>query len=51
MDPGVPPVNARRMHARIPGSSLSIYAGASHGMLFQDAERFAAQIAAFSARI
>jgi pimeloyl-ACP methyl ester carboxylesterase len=50
LDPGVPPVNARRMHARIPGSSLSIYAGAAHGMLFQDAERFAAQIAKFSAK-
>lgn len=50
LDPGVPPVNARRVHARIPGSSLSIYAGAAHGMLFQDAERFAAQIAKFSAR-
>ncbi len=50
LDPGVPPVNARRMHARIPGSSLSIYAGAAHGMLFQDAERFAAEIAKFSAR-
>jgi pimeloyl-ACP methyl ester carboxylesterase len=50
VDPGVPPVNARRMHARIPGSSLSIYAGAAHGMLFQDAGRFAAQIAKFSAR-
>jgi pimeloyl-ACP methyl ester carboxylesterase len=51
LDPGVPPVNARRMHARIPGSVLSIYAGAAHGMLFQDAERFAAQIAAFSDRV
>jgi pimeloyl-ACP methyl ester carboxylesterase len=50
VDPGVPPINARRIHARIPGSSLSIYAGAAHGMLFQDAERFAAQIAKFSAR-
>ncbi|MBS1678068.1 MAG: alpha/beta hydrolase [Actinobacteria bacterium] len=50
LDPGVPPVNARRLHARIPGSSLAIYAGAAHGMLFQDAERFAAQIARFSAR-
>ncbi|HEX3736379.1 MAG TPA: alpha/beta hydrolase [Solirubrobacterales bacterium] len=50
LDPGVPPVNARRMNARIPGSALSIYAGAAHGMLFQDAERFAAQIATFSAR-
>ena len=50
LDRGVPPINARRMHAKIPGSSLSIYAGAAHGMAFQDAERFAAQIAAFSAR-
>jgi pimeloyl-ACP methyl ester carboxylesterase len=50
LDPGVPPVNARRLHARIPGSSLSIYAGAAHGMLFQDAGRFAAEIARFSAR-
>jgi pimeloyl-ACP methyl ester carboxylesterase len=48
LDPGVPPINARRMHARIPGSTLSIYGGAAHGMLFQDAERFAAQIAKFS---
>jgi pimeloyl-ACP methyl ester carboxylesterase len=50
LDRGVPPVNARRIHARIPGSSLSIYAYAAHGMLFQDAERFAAEIARFSAR-
>jgi pimeloyl-ACP methyl ester carboxylesterase len=50
LDRGVPPVNARRMHAKIPGSSLSIYAGAAHGMLFQDAERFAAEIAGFSRR-
>lgn len=50
LDRGVPPINARRMHARIPGSTLTIYAGAAHGMLFQDAERFAAQIANFSAR-
>jgi pimeloyl-ACP methyl ester carboxylesterase len=50
LDRGVPPVNARRMQAKIPGSSLSIYAGAAHGMAFQDAERFAAQIAEFSAR-
>ncbi|HVX33475.1 MAG TPA: alpha/beta hydrolase [Solirubrobacterales bacterium] len=45
LDPGVPPVNARRLHARIPGSKLAIYTGAAHGMLFQDAERFAAEIA------
>jgi pimeloyl-ACP methyl ester carboxylesterase len=50
VDRGVPPVNARRIQAQIPGSSLSIYAGAAHGMAFQDAERFAAQVASFSAR-
>jgi pimeloyl-ACP methyl ester carboxylesterase len=49
-DRGVPPANARRMHARIPRSELSIYAGAAHGMLFQDAARFAAEVASFSAR-
>jgi pimeloyl-ACP methyl ester carboxylesterase len=49
-DRGVPPVNARRIHARVPRSSLSIYAGAAHGMAFQDAERFAAEVAEFSAR-
>jgi pimeloyl-ACP methyl ester carboxylesterase len=49
LDRGVPPINARRVQARIPGSTLAIYAGAAHGMLFQDAERFAAQIAKFSA--
>jgi pimeloyl-ACP methyl ester carboxylesterase len=50
LDAGVPPINALRVHARIPGSALSIYAGAAHGMLFQDAERFAAQIFRFSRR-
>jgi pimeloyl-ACP methyl ester carboxylesterase len=49
LDRGVPPLNARRLHARIPGSALSIYRGAAHGMLFQDAERFAAEITRFSA--
>jgi pimeloyl-ACP methyl ester carboxylesterase len=50
LDRGVPPVNARRIHARVRGSSLSIYADAAHGMLFQDAERFAAEIVKFSRR-
>jgi pimeloyl-ACP methyl ester carboxylesterase len=50
LDRGVPPINARRIHAKIPGSQLAIYPGAAHGMAFQDAERFAAQIAKFSAR-
>jgi pimeloyl-ACP methyl ester carboxylesterase len=48
-DRGVPPANARRMHRRIPGSKIAIYAGAAHGMLFQDASRFAAEIAGFAA--
>ncbi|HVW48448.1 MAG TPA: alpha/beta hydrolase [Solirubrobacterales bacterium] len=51
LDPGVPPVNARRINARVPGSSLAIYAGAAHGMLFQDADRFAAEIVKFSRRV
>jgi pimeloyl-ACP methyl ester carboxylesterase len=50
LDRGVPPVNPRRLHAAIAGSSLSIYGGAAHGMMFQDAERFAAQVAKFGAR-
>ncbi len=45
----MPPVNARRIAARIPGAKAAIYAGAAHGMLFQDAERFVAQIVKFSA--
>jgi pimeloyl-ACP methyl ester carboxylesterase len=49
-DRGVPPANARRLHARIAGSELSIYSGAAHGMLFQDAARFAAELASFSVR-
>ena len=50
LDPGVPPVNARRIQARVVDSSVAIYAGAAHGMLFQDAERFAAEIVKFSRR-
>jgi pimeloyl-ACP methyl ester carboxylesterase len=47
-DRGVPPANARRIQARIPSSKLSIYTDAAHGMLFQDAARFVAEIASFS---
>jgi len=50
LDRGVPAVDARRVHARVHGSSLAIYAGAGHGMLFQDAERFAAEIVEFGRR-
>lgn len=42
-------INAHRIHSRIPGSKLAIYAGAGHGMLFQDAARFAAEIVSFGA--
>ncbi|MBS1878907.1 MAG: alpha/beta hydrolase [Actinobacteria bacterium] len=42
-------VNARRLHSRISGSRLAIYPGAGHGMLFQDATRFAAEISSFAA--
>jgi pimeloyl-ACP methyl ester carboxylesterase len=48
LDPGVPVANARRLARRIKGARLSVYSGASHGMMFQDAERFAAQVAAFA---
>jgi pimeloyl-ACP methyl ester carboxylesterase len=47
LDPGVPVANARRLARRIPGARLSVYAGASHGMMFQDASRFAAQVRGF----
>jgi pimeloyl-ACP methyl ester carboxylesterase len=50
LDQGVPPVNARNLARRIPRARLSIYAGAAHGMMFQDAERFAAQVTRFSSR-
>lgn len=48
LDPAVPPINARRLHARIPNSKISIYPGAAHGMLFQDASRFASEVTSFS---
>lgn len=48
LDPGVPVVNARRLARRIPGARLSIYRGASHGMMFQDARRFAREVARFA---
>jgi pimeloyl-ACP methyl ester carboxylesterase len=50
LDKGVPLVNPRRLHAEIKGSSLSIYGGAAHGMMFQDATRFASQAATFSSK-
>jgi len=50
LDPAVPAVNARRLARRIPGARLSIFEGAAHGMMFQDAERFAALVARFAGR-
>lgn len=49
LDPGVPVANARALAERIPGARLEIYPGAGHGMMFQDAERFAADVAHFYA--
>lgn len=43
-----PVVNAHRIHSQVPGSRLSIYAGAGHGMLFQDAGRFVAEVTRFA---
>ncbi|UGS36759.1 alpha/beta fold hydrolase [Capillimicrobium parvum] len=50
LDQGVPMRNAQNLARRIPRARLSIYAGAAHGMMFQDAERFAAQVARFAGR-
>lgn len=44
-----PVVNAHRLHARVPGSQLSIYAGAGHGMMYQDSDRFVAEVVEFAA--
>lgn len=44
-----PVVNAHRLHSQIPGSKLSIYAGAGHGMLYQDSDRFVAEVVEFAA--
>jgi pimeloyl-ACP methyl ester carboxylesterase len=47
-DRGVPAKNARVLAQRISSAKLSIYRGAAHGMMFQDAGRFAAEVARFS---
>ncbi len=39
-----PPVNSRRIAARIPGARLSLYARAGHAFLFQNRGRFAAEV-------
>jgi pimeloyl-ACP methyl ester carboxylesterase len=48
LDQGVPVKNARTLHRLIPHSQLSIFAGAAHGMMFQDAAKFTARVARFA---
>jgi pimeloyl-ACP methyl ester carboxylesterase len=44
-----PVANAHLLHAQIPGSKLSIYKGAGHGMMFQDTGRFVGEVVKFAA--
>ena len=48
-DPVVPPVNLRRIAARIPGSKLAVFPGA-HAFLFQERRPFARMLDDFSSR-
>jgi len=48
-DPVTPPLNLRRIAARIPGASLRIFPGA-HAFLFQSRRAFAAAVSALTAR-
>lgn len=48
-DPVVPPVNLRRIAARVEGSTLEVFPGA-HAFLFQDRRRFARVLNAFVGR-
>jgi pimeloyl-ACP methyl ester carboxylesterase len=50
LDKGVPVQNARNLGRRIPHSQLSIFAGAAHGMMFQDAAQFTARVVRFADR-
>ena len=50
LDQGVPVRNARTLHRRIRRSQLSIFGGAAHGMMFQDALEFTARVARFASR-
>jgi pimeloyl-ACP methyl ester carboxylesterase len=50
LDKGVPVQNARNLHRLIPHSQLSIFAGAAHGMMFQDAAKFTARVVRFADR-
>jgi len=49
VDPVTPPLNMRRIAARIPGASLRIFPGA-HAFLFQSRRPFAAAVSALTAR-
>lgn len=44
-----PVANARLLHSQVPGSQLSIYRGAGHGMMFQDTARFVGEVVRFAA--
>ena len=48
-DPVVPPVNLRRIAARVPGAELRVFAGA-HAFLFGDRRRFADAVDDFLAQ-
>lgn len=43
-----PPMNSRRLAARIRGARLSLYSRAGHAFLFQERERFAAEVDRFA---
>jgi pimeloyl-ACP methyl ester carboxylesterase len=44
-----PVVNAHLLHSQVPGSKLSIYQGAGHGMMYQDTDRFVGEVVRFAA--
>jgi pimeloyl-ACP methyl ester carboxylesterase len=44
-----PVVNAHLLHGQVPGSKLSIYKGAAHGMMYQDTARFVGEVVKFAA--
>jgi non-heme chloroperoxidase len=44
-----PVANAHLLHSQVPGSKLSIYQGAGHGMMFQDTARFVGEVVRFVA--
>jgi len=44
-----PVANAHLLHSQVPGSKLSIYKSAGHGMMFQDTARFVGEVVRFAA--